>query len=55
MAQKEAYYVYTKTFENYSRGLRKAGQEILDTKVFKWTPERISRFLAKGFIRRKYR
>ena len=54
MAQKELIYVYTKTFEAYSRGLRKAGQKIVDTPLFKWTPERIEYHLKKGFIRRKY-
>lgn len=53
MAQKEMIYVYTKTFEAYSRGLRKAGQRIVNTLLFKWTPERIKRFMDKGFIRRK--
>ena len=53
VAQKEDVYVYTKAFEAYSRGLRKAGQPIVNTRLFKWTPERIKRFLSKGFIRRK--
>lgn len=47
-------YVYTKRFEAYSRELRKAGEEIKDTAVFKWTPERIKYFMSKGLIRRKY-
>lgn len=47
-------YVYTKRFEAYSRELRKAGEEIKDTDVFKWTPERIKDFMSRGFIRKKY-
>ena len=46
-------YVYTRAFEFYSRGLRKAGQQIVDTPYYKWTPERIKHHLKKGFIRRK--
>ncbi|WP_297967958.1 hypothetical protein [uncultured Anaerovibrio sp.] len=53
MAQKEIIYVYTRAFEQYSRGLRKAGQEIVNTPLFNWTPERIKQFMAKGLIRRK--
>lgn len=54
MAQKEMIYVYTKKFEAYSRGLRKAGQKIVNTPLFKWTTERIESHLKKGFIRKRY-
>lgn len=53
MAAEKYTYVYTKRFEAYSRELRKAGEEIKDTAVFKWTPGRIKDFLRRGFIRRK--
>ncbi|MCR5176647.1 MAG: hypothetical protein K6C05_07315 [Anaerovibrio sp.] len=53
MAQKDIVYVYTKSFEFYSRGFRKAGQPIVNTEFFRWTPERIKKFIEKGFIRRK--
>ena len=45
--------MYTKRFETYSRGKRKAGQEIVETSLFKFTPERLKMFLVKGFIRKK--
>ena len=54
MAQKELIYVYTRAFEAYSRGLRRAGQKIVTTPYFDWTPERIERNLKKGYIRKKY-
>ena len=53
MAAGKYVYVYTKRFETYSRGKRKAGQEIVETSLFKFTPERLKMFLIKGFIRKK--
>lgn len=46
-------YVYTKKYEYYSHGVRKAGEPIAQVPGFEWTPENIKLYLKRGFIQKK--
>ena len=46
-------YVYTKKYEYYSHGVRKAGEPIAQVPGFEWTPENINLYLSRRFIEKK--
>lgn len=54
MAAGKYVYVYTKRFETYSRGKRKAGTEVQSDYVNFKDPDVIRRWLKRGFIRKVY-